>query len=274
MTSVVEIRDASKVYRRGPEEVHALEHVTLAIASGEIVALVGPSGSGKTTLLNVLAGWEHLDRGEILWPASSSIGSPAELPWSELAILPQSVGLIEELSVRENVSLPGRFGHAMDEDRVDLLLKNLGLGGYAHRAPAEISIGEQQRTGLARALALSPRLLLADEPTGHQDAVWAKGVFKVLRRAAQEGTACLVATHNRELLQYADRIVGIRDGRLEDVAHDAAKEQVAVRRRSVGGDELPPGSQSERQPERQPERKKEWPTGQPAADDRGLWGPR
>jgi ABC-type lipoprotein export system ATPase subunit len=244
MTTVVEIRNVYKSYRRGPEEVRALQDVSLELFEGEVVALVGPSGSGKTTLLNILAGWERPDRGEIRWPFAPDLSTPADLPWADLAILPQSVGLVEELSVRENVALPGRFRDHVDAARVDSLLLDLGLDGYGDRTPGEISIGEQQRTGLARALALTPRLLLADEPTGHQDAGWAKGVFEVIRAAAEDGTACLVATHNQELLQYADRIVGIHDGHLEDVAHDEAHEHhagktagaIATSSRPAGGE--------------------------------------
>jgi putative ABC transport system ATP-binding protein len=233
VTIVVEVLNVFKNYRRGPENVHALRDVSITLTAGEVVALVGPSGSGKTTLLNVLAGWEHPDEGEIRWPFAPRLDSPADLPWGDLAILPQSVGLVEELSVRENVALPGRFSQPLDNARVDSLLADLGLDAYADRAPGEISIGEQQRTGLARAIALTPRLLLADEPSGHQDAGWAKGVFKVIRAAAADGTACLIATHNQELLEYVDRIVGIHDGQLEDVEHDAVHDHHAFKNTTV-----------------------------------------
>lgn len=217
---IVAVERLYKSYRRGPEEVHALEDVNLELAAGEVVALVGPSGSGKTTLLNILAGWETPDRGNLVWPLAPRIKTPRQLRWSDLAILPQTTGLIEELSVRENIALPGRLRRRNTAERIDLLLEELGLAAFADRVPAEISIGEQQRTGLARALVLRPKLLLADEPTGHQDADWATGVFATIRRAAAEETSCLIATHNQELLGYADRVVGIRDGRLEPVRHD------------------------------------------------------
>jgi putative ABC transport system ATP-binding protein len=216
-TLLLEARDIHKTYRRGPEEVHALRGVSFRMARGEVVALVGPSGSGKTTLLNVLCGWEHADRGEVAWAHDRSRVPPEARPWKDLAIVPQDLGLIEELSVRENVELPLRLSGRLNEageKRAVALLTAFGLEAYENRAPGEVSLGEQQRTALCRALVLSPRLLLADEPTGHQDAGWARGVFRAFRMAAREGTSCLVATHSKEGLKWVDRILGIRDGRV------------------------------------------------------------
>ncbi len=205
-----------KSYRRCLEEVHALRGADITLWPGEIVALVGPSGSGKTTLLNVLCGWEHPDEGEVAWAGGEGV-RPEDRPWSDIAILPQSLGLIEELSIRENVQLAVRLGggdHAGRSKRVEGLLTGFGLEALADREPSEVSLGEQQRTALARALVLKPRLVLADEPTGHQDEGWAKGIFRALRLAAREGTCCLVATHNAEVVKLVDRVVGIRDGQI------------------------------------------------------------
>ncbi len=228
--TVLEARELEKTYRRGPEEVHALRGATFALRTGEIAALVGPSGSGKTTLLNVLAGWERLDGGEIVWRDGVRVHDQAALMWDALAILPQSLGLIEELSVRENVELPARLGGGLDSlahERANQMLEELGLSHLADRAPTEISIGEQQRTALARALLLSPRLLLADEPTGHQDAVWAREVFRVLRAAADRGSACFVATHNPEATRWVDRVLGIRDGLVSEHAPEETANETA-----------------------------------------------
>lgn len=217
---VLEATSLSKTFRRGPERVHALSDASLAIERGEIVALVGPSGSGKTTLLSVLAGWETTDGGEIRW-LGEAVADPARLPWSSIAIVPQTLGLVEELTVRENVELPRRLG-PVTEDRggIEALLEGLGLDELAGRLPAELSLGEQQRTALARALALRPGLLMADEPTGHQDVGWTRGVLHVLREAADEGVACLLATHHRALVRYADRVLSIADGRVAAVDAD------------------------------------------------------
>ena len=217
---VLQVFELSKSYTRGPEQVHALVGASLTIPPGELVALVGPSGSGKTTLLNLLCGWEDPDSGSFVWNGREEVTSPRDLPWDQIAIVPQSLGLLEELSIEENVGLPPRLkGEATPEHatRVDSLIGDLGLQELRTRLPAEVSLGEQQRAALARALVTSPALLLADEPTGHQDSVWARGVMRALRNACTEGTACLVATHNPEVLRYVDRILGIRDGRLGEV---------------------------------------------------------
>ncbi|MBA3728114.1 MAG: ATP-binding cassette domain-containing protein [Actinobacteria bacterium] len=227
---VLEASNLSKMYRRGPEEIHALQGVDLFLSAGEVVALVGPSGCGKTTLLNILAGWEHPDTGEISWKGAP-LSAPEDLRWGELAIVPQSLGLIEELSVRENVELPVRLrkprsgAAGTDGIDVDRVLGDFGLSSLGERLPSETSLGEQQRTALARALVLSPRLLMADEPTGHQDVVWTRGVLRALRGAASEGTCCLVATHHRPIVRFADRVLAIRGGRVEAV--DAADEVAA-----------------------------------------------
>lgn len=228
---VLEAEGLTKSYRRGPEEVHALIGVDLTLAAGEIVALVGPSGSGKTSLLNVLSGWEQPDGGTVRW-LGKRLDRPRDLPWGELAIVPQSLGLVDELTVRENVGLPLRLGErlgAQEEERVERLLGDFGLAQLSDRIPLETSLGEQQRTALARALILSPRVLIADEPTGHQDVVWSHGVLRALRRIASEGTACLVATHHRAVVRYVDRVLGIRDGivePLEDPSAIAAGEEL------------------------------------------------
>jgi putative ABC transport system ATP-binding protein len=219
---VLEGSGLTKTFRRGPEEVHALSGADLVVRAGEIVALVGPSGSGKTTLLSVLAGWEHPDRGEICW-LGRPLPDPALLGWGEMAIVPQTLGMVEELSIRENVELPFRLGQSDTSEgsersaRVNGILDDLGLTGLASRLPGEVSLGEQQRGALARALVLRPRLLMADEPTGHQDVDWTRGVLRVLEAASSDGIACLIATHHRALVHYADRVLRISDGRLDDV---------------------------------------------------------
>jgi putative ABC transport system ATP-binding protein len=203
-----------KTYTRGGEAIHALRDVGLHVHAGELVAVVGPSGSGKTTLLNVLAGWEQPDRGEIQWGRSRNVrGEP---PWSLLAVLPQKFGLLDELSVRENITYPGRLADELPSarGRVDALAGDLDLTETLSRLPTQTSVGQQQRTGLARALIMGPTVLLADEPTGHQDAGSAERIIRALREAAETGTACVIATHNLDVARECDRILEMEGGEL------------------------------------------------------------
>jgi len=215
-----------KSYRRGVERVDALRSASFMLVPGEVVALVGPSGSGKSTLLGVLCGWEVPDAGELAWSGWMDVTTAAAIPWSRLAIVPQALGLIEDLSIAENVALPVRLGPGSrggrpvgdppEMARVGYLMELFRIEHLADRLPDECSLGEQQRAAVARALVLEPDLVLADEPTAHQDAGFARTVFRALRDAAHDGAACLVATHNREGLRYADRVFHLTDGALTE----------------------------------------------------------
>jgi putative ABC transport system ATP-binding protein len=213
---LLEARGLDKTYRRGAERVHALRGIDLALFPAELVALVGPSGSGKSSLLGVLAGWEPPDAGQLTWAASGR-GAPG---WAELATVPQALGLLDDLSVRENVALPVRLrlGPARaGEGRTEELLGLFGLAELADRSPSETSLGQQQRAAVARALVLTPQLVLADEPSAHQDAAWVHDVFAALRQVVHDrGAACLAATHDPDALRFADRVLYLADGELTE----------------------------------------------------------
>jgi ABC-type lipoprotein export system ATPase subunit len=211
----VSVHELSKVFHHhGGDVVHALESVSLEAHPGELVGLVGRSGSGKTTLLNVIAGWERPSEGEVRWRAPVGAGSPA---WSAVAVVPQKLGLMEELTVEENIAYPARLSDMLEEraDDIEELISVLGIGELRSRYPREASVGEQQRTAIARALSVPTSVLLADEPTAHQDTASAERVFAALRRAADAGTAVIVATHNPEVIRHLDRVLKMADGRLE-----------------------------------------------------------
>ena len=207
----------SKSYRRGEEIVHAVMGVSVELRSGELVALVGRSGSGKSTLLNILAGWQRPDAGDLSYSVAGVMQSdPARLGWDTLAVLPQKFGLMEELSVRGNVEYPARLAGSLAERRawIDSILADLELDELADRLPQEISVGQQQRTALARALALAPAVLLADEPTAHQDSRLRAAVLTLLRRVAESGTCCVIATHEEEICRVADATWRMAEGQL------------------------------------------------------------
>jgi putative ABC transport system ATP-binding protein len=183
-------------------EVTVVSDATLALRAGELAAIVGRSGSGKSTLLMLLGGW--------LAPDSGSLRAPTA--WAELAYVPQRFGLVPELTVRENVTLPARLGRT--DGAAAEWLERLDLFPLVDRYPNEISIGQQQRVAVARALCIRPRVLLVDEPTSHQDGASAERVWSALAQATEEGTACLVATHEPDAGRRAHVAWHIDAGRL------------------------------------------------------------
>ena len=220
MTMTLGVESVHKGFPRGTEVVHALQNVDLTLEGGRVNALVGPSGSGKTTLLYVLAGWEVPDEGRVVWSEGTIEGAT----WDRIALVPQSLGLAEELTVRENVALPGRLSDLdVDPGAVDTLLDRLDLTDLADRYPLETSLGEQQRTAVARALVLKPSLILADEPSSHQDDVRADIVFSLLAEAAARGACCIVASHDPDITRLVDRVVHMRDGRIESLVEGSAE---------------------------------------------------
>jgi putative ABC transport system ATP-binding protein len=208
----VSVHGVAKSFRRRAEVIEAVADATFELRRGEVAALLGRSGSGKSTLLMLLAGWQRPDAGQIRFEPDGA--APSSLPWRRLAFLPQRFGLLPELSVRENVEYPARLAGELAgrSTSIEELLAALGLDELADRPPHETSIGQQQRTALARALALSPEVLLADEPTSHQDAGWRDRVWGLLEQAAANGTSCLVATHEEAARDHATRVWEIGRG--------------------------------------------------------------
>ena len=193
-----------------------LDGIDLALGEGEVVALVGRSGSGKTTLLTIVAGLDAPDRGTVEIDGDG-VGRGG-VAWHQLAILPQALGLLDELTVAENVELPLRLLGRAAPSEVAELLERLGLAHLADHLPGQVSLGEQQRTALARAVVARPRLLLADEPISHQNDAWARTMVDLVGELASSGMTCLLATHNTVAGAIADRVVELHDGRLRDLA--------------------------------------------------------
>lgn len=212
---VLVVRDLVKTFTRADERVRAVDGVSFEAQSGELVGLIGRSGSGKTTLLSLVAAWEHADSGTIERMDGASDGEPPA--WRDVAVVPQTLGLMDELSVRENVAYPALVEGSLDAhaERVSALLEALGLTALAERRPQETSVGEQQRAAVARALLLRPRLLVADEPTCHQDRGWTDRVFAAIRDACDQGTACLMATHDPTARRFLHRVLLMHNGRFE-----------------------------------------------------------
>jgi ABC-type lipoprotein export system ATPase subunit len=215
MTVIVE--GVSRRFRRGAETVTAVDDVSLVLHPGELIVAAGPSGSGKTTLLSIIAGFEVADAGRVRFSPPLPAGAdPAALSWRHLAFVPQGLALLDELTVRENVDLPA----VLDPDAAgartaaDELLDRFEIAHLGDRYPSLTSGGEQQRTAVARALRLHPPLLLADEPTGHQDRERIDLVIGVLRAHAYAGNVVFVSSHDEAVIAAADRVVALADGRV------------------------------------------------------------
>lgn len=219
---MVVVERVSRTYGSGPSAVHATQDVSFTVQPGELVALVGRSGSGKTTLLNIIGGLDRPDEGRVVVDGRevSSLDERGlvELRRDVVSFVFQTFGLVPVLSAAENVGVPLRLRSvptAVREARVELLLDLVGLGAHTRQRPGELSGGQQQRVGLARALANSPRLLIADEPTGQLDTETGLAIMALLRAVVQaEGMTAIVSTHDPLMIQLADRVVRLADGRL------------------------------------------------------------
>lgn len=198
----------------------AVESLSLEIPAGRILALLGPSGCGKTTVLRLLAGFEKLDGGEIEIDGDGVAGSGRHLPPEKrrIGMVFQDYAIFPHLTVAENIGF-GLNGRNSGDDRIEYLLRFVGLDGLGHRMPYELSGGQQQRVALARALAPSPRALLLDEPFSNLDATLRTEVRAEVRELLrQSGTTTLFVTHDQEeALFFGDLIAVMRSGRIEQV---------------------------------------------------------
>jgi len=226
-TPVLEARAVTKTFESDGAPVRALRGLDFTLSAGEFVAIMGPSGCGKSTLLNLVAGLDTPTDGEIQVAGESLAGKDendlARMRRAHIGIVFQFFNLLEGMSVLENVMLPAvtaGVGRRKAEIRARDLLDLLGLGDKARDAPGVLSGGQRQRLAIARALANAPTLVLADEPTGALDSDGGREVLELFRRLHAGGQAILLVTHDHDVAQAGDRIVRMRDGRIE--AHHAA----------------------------------------------------
>jgi lipoprotein-releasing system ATP-binding protein len=220
---VLVIRGLRRTYVTGERTLEVLKGADLEVFPGELVGLIGPSGSGKSSLLHAAGLLEHPTAGTIIVDGEDcselSDRARTRIRLKEIGFVYQFHHLLPELSALDNVALPLMIAgkpRREAEARAKALLTDFGLAERLTHQPARLSGGEQQRVAVARALANRPRLLLCDEPTGNLDPATSRAVFRSLHDLArQQGVAALVATHNLELTGFMDRVLAIRDGRLE-----------------------------------------------------------
>jgi putative ABC transport system ATP-binding protein len=220
---VLELRGVSRDHGRGASAVHALRGVSLAVGSGELVAVMGPSGSGKSTLLHLAGGLDVPSSGSVAVEGVDlvglSAGGRARLRRRAIGYVFQDFNLLPGLTAAENVALPRELdGIGARTSRAEALaaLDEVGLADVAHRFPDQISGGQRQRVAIARALIGPRRLVLADEPTGALDNESGDSILRLLRARCDAGASGVLVTHEARLAAWADRIVFLRDGALVD----------------------------------------------------------
>ena len=223
----IEGKNLVKKYGKGEATVFALDHTEFGIEKGEIVVILGPSGSGKSTLLNILGGLDKVTEGSMLVDGTDlEKMSAKELELyrrEKLGFVFQSYNLTPDLTVRENIEMTAEL--VQEPLSTDTLIEELGLKKYETHFPKELSGGQQQRVALARTLAQNPEIILADEPVAALDPVTAKQVMSDFRKINQDmNISILINIHHVELaLEYADRIIGIRAGK---IVYDGPSENV------------------------------------------------
>lgn len=218
---MLEVRDLLKVYRVGEDEpIRAVDGVSLSVAAGEFVALYGPSGSGKTTLLDLIAGLRSPDSGSVCVEGrevtTMSRRESDRYRLYQLGVIGQPQSLLPGAMAIENASLKLWLSSSRGAKKaITPLLEQLGLGGRLQHRTEQLSMGERQRVLIARALAMSPRLVLADEPTGSLDTQRTHEVLALLRNLCeQRGMVLVLATHDPQAAAFADQVYELRDGRL------------------------------------------------------------
>ena len=219
--ALVELRNVSKIYRLGEEEIRALDDVSLDIEAGELISIIGPSGSGKSTLMNILGCLDSPSTGTIqldgVMIQNASARELATIRNRKIGFVFQFFNLLPKLNVLQNVELPMIYSGIPGKERRERAMASLeavGMGNRAKHRPSQLSGGQQQRAAIARALVNSPRLVFADEPTGNLDSHTGEAILQLFRQLSQQGRTIVLVTHDPEIAAVTPRRIEIRDGKI------------------------------------------------------------
>lgn len=221
--NIIELKEITKTYKRGEEDLHVLRSISLSVAEGDFVAIIGPSGSGKSTLMNTIGLLDVPTTGSYTLDGvvTENMGDNAlaELRNQKIGFIFQQFNLLPRLSAMENVELPMIYAgipRKERRERANNMLKMLGMGERGHHKPSELSGGQQQRVAIARALAISPSLILADEPTGALDSKTGEEVLELILQLNAQGNTIVLITHDHHIADNAKRVVSLKDGVIID----------------------------------------------------------
>lgn len=219
--ALVELRNVSKIYKVGEEEIRALDDVTLDIAAGEFISIIGPSGSGKSTLMHILGCLDSPTHGTVqldgIMIQNASAGQLAAIRNQKIGFVFQFFNLLAKLNVLQNVELPMVYAGKSAKERRDRAMEALRLVGMDNRArhrPMQLSGGQQQRAAIARALVNKPKIVFADEPTGNLDSHTGEAILKLFHQLSSEGHTIVLVTHDPEIAAITPRRIEIRDGKI------------------------------------------------------------
>lgn len=214
---MINIKAINKSYGDKDKKIKVLQDISLQINKGELLLLMGASGSGKSTLLNLIGGIDRVDSGSIqvdgVEITSLNLNQLADYRAKKVAFIFQTYNLITSLSVEDNIRIVDEISGG--KAKVDELLKNLGIEDLAKKYPSQLSGGQQQRVSIARSLAKDTPILLCDEPTGALDTKTGNNIMDLLKGLTNKGKTVIISTHNVNYEKYADRIVSIKDGKIQ-----------------------------------------------------------
>ncbi|GAA0740295.1 ABC transporter ATP-binding protein [Clostridium oceanicum] len=220
---MIEIKNVSKIYTMGNEQVIALDSISTKIKDGEFIAIVGPSGSGKSTLMHLVGGLDTPTKGKILVDGNdiSELKDSAMSKYrnEKIGFVFQSFNLENTQTALENVMMPLIFAGISDKERkakAKKALEMVGLGDKIKHKPMEMSGGQRQRVSVARALVNSPQIIFADEPTGNLDSKTGESIMELLKNLNKEGYTIIMVTHNTEHTKDVSRVIKIRDGKIQE----------------------------------------------------------